>query len=175
VGYAGGEKRNPTYYDLGDHTETVQVDYDPTQTSYEGLLAVYFSRHNGCAADGSRQYMSAVFYHNDTQRKLALDIRDHERAKRGASGAAQILPMQTFYVAEDYHQKYVLRQDASLMKEFKAMYPDPKDFMNSTAAARINGYLVGHGSKELIQKEIDQLGLSPEARQRLFGLWDRRR
>jgi len=160
---------------LGDHTETVQVDYDPVQTSYERLLAVVWATHNACAQNGIRQYMSAVFYHNDAQKKLALETRDHEQAKRGARVTTEILPVRVFYVAEDYHQKYVLRQESSLMKEFKAMYPDPKDFMNSTAAARVNGYLGGHGSKELIRKEMDQLGLSPEARQRLLRVWERGR
>ena len=55
------------------------------------------------------------------------------------------------------------------------MYPDSKDFMNSTAAVRVNGYLAGHGSEEMIRHEIDQLGLSPEARQLLLRLWQRAR
>jgi peptide-methionine (S)-S-oxide reductase len=175
VGYAGGRKQNPTYYNLGDHTETVQVDYDAAQTSYEQLLAVFWATHNPCAQTGSRQYMSAVFYHNDAQKKLALETRDREQARQRARIATKILPVETFYVAEDYHQKYVLREEASLMREFQAMLPDPKDFRNSTAAARVNGYLGGHGSKEMIQKEIDKLGLSPEARQTLLRVWERGR
>jgi hypothetical protein len=55
------------------------------------------------------------------------------------------------------------------------MYPDAKDFMNSTAAARVNGYLAGHGSEEMIRQEIDQFGLSPEARQMLLRLWQQAR
>jgi methionine-S-sulfoxide reductase len=175
VGYAGGRKQSPTYYNLGDHTETVQVDYDPTQCSYEQLLAVFWASPNACAANGSRQYRSAVFYHNDAQKKLALETRDREQARRGARIATEILPVETFYIAEDYHQKYHLRADASLIKEFKAMYPDPKDFIDSTLAARVNSYLGGHGSKEMIRKEIDQLGLSPEARQMLLGSCERGR
>ena len=68
VGYAGGQKKNPSYYNLGDHTETVQVDYDPSQTSYARLLAVFWATPNRCALDGDRQYMSAIFYHNDRRR-----------------------------------------------------------------------------------------------------------
>jgi peptide-methionine (S)-S-oxide reductase len=173
VGYAGGQKKNPTYYSLGDHTETVQVDYDPGQISYAQLLAVFWATPNRCALDGDRQYMSAIFYHNDAQKKLALQTRDREAAKGGV--ASEVLPATAFYVAEDYHQKYLLRQETSLMREFRAMYPDAKDFMNSTAAARVNGYLAGHGSEEMIRKEIDQLGLSPEARQMLLRLWQRAR
>ena len=173
MGYAGGRKQSPTYHNLGDHTETVQVDYDPAQTSYEQLLAVFWATHNACAQEGSRQYMSAVFYHNDAQKKLAQEALNRLQARRGAPITTAILPVNTFYVAEDYHQKFRLRQEASLMREFKAMYPDPKAFMNSTAAARVNGYLGGNGAEEMIQKEIEQLGLSLEARQRLLRLWRR--
>jgi peptide-methionine (S)-S-oxide reductase len=174
VGYTGGTKQNPTYYHLGDHTETVQVDYDPAQTSYERLLAVFWATHNSCAQSEVRQYMSAVFYHNDAQKMVALKTRDREQAKRGVRIATEILPATVFYVAEDYHQKYLLRSETSLMTEFRAMYPDAKDFTNSTAAARVNGYLGGHGSKEMVDKEIDKVGLSPEARQTLLRLHERR-
>ena len=173
VGYAGGRKQGPTYHSLGDHTETVQVDFDPAQTSYEQLLAVFWASHNPCARAGGRQYMSAVFYHNDAQKKLALETRGREAAKRGTRIATEVLPATAFYAAEDYHQKYLLRGEARLLKELQAMYPDPKGLMSSTAAARVNGYLGGHGSEEMIRKDIDQLGLSPEARQRLLRLWER--
>ena len=173
VGYAGGRKQNPTYYNLGDHAESVQVDYDPAQTSYEQLLAVFWATRNHCAQEGSRQYMSAVFYRNDVQKKLALETRDREQARRSAHIATEVLPEMGFYVAENYHQKYLLRHEASLMREFQSMYPDPRDFMNSTAAARVNGYLGGHGSMEMIRKETDQFGLSTEARQRLLRVWER--
>jgi peptide-methionine (S)-S-oxide reductase len=175
VGYAGGRKQNPTYYDLGDHSETVEVVYDPSQTSYERLLTVFWATHNPCAEHGSRQYMSAVFYHNDAQKKLALETQEREGARKGTRIATEVLPATTFYVAEDYHQKYFLRAQASLMREFRAMYPNPKDFMNSTAAARVNGYLGGNGSREMLRTEIDQLGLSPEASQTLSRLWERAR
>jgi len=153
---------------LGDHAETVEVDYDPGQLSYEQLLAFFWAAHNPCAGHGSRQYMSAVFYHNDAQKELTLDCLAREQATRGTRIVTEVLPVTTFYVAEDYHQKYLLRAQASLMKEFRAMYPDPKDFMNSTAATRVNGYLGGNGSKEMIRKEIDQLGLSPEGKSTLL-------
>lgn len=174
MGYAGGRKASPTYNDLGDHTETVQVDFDPALTSYGRLLEVFMTTDNRCGRSGTRQYMSAVFYHDEAQKNLALEALSQAEAG-GRPVAAAVLPVGTFYPAEDYHQKYLLRCDALLAKEFKAMYPDPKAFRDSAAAARVNGYLAGHGSKESLQKEIDQLGLSPEARQRLLRYWERGR
>jgi peptide-methionine (S)-S-oxide reductase len=174
VGYTGGRSPNPTYRDIGDHTESVQIDYDPTQTSYAQLLRVFWATPNSCALSGSRQYMSAVFYHTEAQKKLALESRDRASA-RGTPVSTDVLPAGTFYVAEDYHQKYLLREETSLSREFEAMYPDAKDFINSTAAARVNSYLAGHGSEAMIRSDIDRLGLSLEAKETLLRLWKRAR
>lgn len=65
VGYAGGSKENPTYYSLGDHSETIQIDYDPTQISYGQLLEVFWNSHNPTYEPWSRQYMSIIFYHSE--------------------------------------------------------------------------------------------------------------
>lgn len=167
VGYAGGTKANPTYYALGDHAETIQIDYDPTQISYEELLKVFWESHNPTYQSWSRQYMSAIFYHNEEQQRLAQDTKASQEAKLGAKIYTEIVPYTQFYLAEDYHQKYVLQNQSEFMREFKVMYPELIDFINSTAAARVNGYLAGGGSVERLEEEIEQLGLSPELQQKL--------
>jgi methionine-S-sulfoxide reductase len=173
VGYAGGNKQHPIYYDLGDHTECVQIDFDPRIITYEQLLAIFWASHNPCARNGDRQYMSAVFYHDETQKNLGLKTRDREADRRGARITAEILPVKTFTVAEAYHQKYLLREEPKLLRDFQAAYPDPRDFINSTAAARVNGYLAGHGSKQTLESDFPQLGLSAEASELLRRLWER--
>jgi methionine-S-sulfoxide reductase len=164
VGYTGGSTPDPTYHDLGDHTETLQLDYDPAQVSYEDLLRVYWQTHNGCAFPGDRQYMSAVFYHNEEQKRLAFRTREEASARRPALALTEILPAKKFYLAEDYHQKYTLRHQYALMREFRAMCPDERTFRDSTAAARVNGYLAGYGSRAQLEKEIDRWGLSPDGK-----------
>ena len=73
VGYAGGTTDNPTYYKIGDHSETIQIDYDPSVISYRQLLDVFWNGHNCTLRSPTRQYMSIVFYHNEQQRQLAED------------------------------------------------------------------------------------------------------
>src|SRR5262249_6693622 len=146
----------------------IQIDYDPKVISYEQLLEVFWSSHNPCAESGSRQYMTAVFYHNDAQKKLALKTQADAKAKHKQAIATKVLKLTPFTVAEDYHQKFDLQGHKELMGEFKAMYPDAKDFMNSTAAARINGYLAGYGKLANLKKEIDRFGLSAEGQKKLL-------
>lgn len=168
VGYAGGEKENPTYRSLGDHTETLQVDYDPEVISYDDLLAVFWKNHDPTRAAWSRQYMSAVFYHDEGQKRSATESMARLAEQTGRKIHTEIAPAGTFYRAEDYHQKYLLRQDGTLMRDFSRIYPSQRDFTDSTAAARINGYLGGHRSRIKLEREIDRLGLSPAGKARLL-------
>ena len=168
MGYAGGSKPNPTYTDLGDHSETIQIEYDPTQISYQELLDVFWSSHNPAVRPWSRQYASIIFYHNQEQQQQAEASLDREAASRGLPIYTEIVPFDQFYLAETYHQKYRLQQVADLLNEVRAIYPQDEGFINSTAAARLNGYLGGYGTQTALQAEIEDLGLSPRAQQTLL-------
>ena len=172
MGYTGGTTPDPTYESLGDHTETVQLDYDPDVIGYEELLAVFFSSHDATCGVSRPQYMSAIFYHDAEQEDLARQAKAQEEARLGLVLQTKLLPATTFYLAEDYHQKYGLRGDGLLMREFQAMYPEFADLVASTAAARVNGYLSGQGTREQLLNEIGDLGLSPEAEDRLLSIVD---
>jgi len=167
-------KENPTYHSLGDHTETIQVDYDPTVISYEKLLDVFWDSHDPVSPSWSRQYMVAVFFQNHEQKRLALLSRNRLK-QRQKKIYTKILPLTEFYNAEDYHQKYRLRSDRDLMRDFNAMYPQKEDLMNSTAAARINGYLNGYGSFEDLENELPGFGLSPTAERKLLEVVKKRK
>jgi len=170
VGYTGGTKEDPTYYSLGDHTETVQLDYDPTVTSYEDLLAVFFASHDPTYLPPKRQYVSAVFVHSAEQERLAREAVAREQERLGRAVVTEVMTASTFYLAEDYHQKYGLQGDRVLMADFRRMYPDLWDIVDSTAATRVNAYTYGCGSPEEIEAAVDGLGLSPEGRTRLLQI-----
>lgn len=73
-----------------------------------------------------------------------------------------IRPLTTFYNAEDYHQKYNLQRHRELMKAFNAVYPDFAEFVDSTSAARLNGFVAGQGTRALFEEEKSDYGFSLE-------------
>ena len=170
MGYAGGEKEAPTYRAMGDHTETVQVDYDPNRISYNQLLDIFWASHRPTSRNWSRQYMNVIFYHNDRQQEVALASKNNMEQQMGRKVKTEVLPLRSFTMAEDYHQKYILKGHRVLKDEVARIYPKHIDFVASTAAARLNGYADGHGTREQLQREIDLLGLSENGRRVLEGL-----
>ena len=118
----------------------------------------------------SRQYMSSVYFHSEEQERLAVETSNREAAKREGKIYTEIVPASEFYLAEAYHQKYLLRQRPVLMKEFNAIYPAIEDFVNSTAASRINGYLGGYGTFSALKAELNNLGFPPVTSKKLLEI-----
>lgn len=118
----------------------------------------------------SVQYRSIVFYHNDGQRDSAEKMKVQEEGRIKATIYTEIVPFTRFYLAEGYHQKYYLRGAGDIVAEYLTIYPDLKDFIGSTATARVNGYLGRYGTKAQLEKEIDSLGLSEAGRKRLLSI-----
>lgn len=170
VGYAGGLTPTPTYARIGDHTETVQVDYDPARLTYGQLLEIFWEAHQPTRQPWSRQYWNAVFYHDDAQRRSAMASKAAVEQKIGRAVETEVLPLRAFTLAEDYHQKYVLKRHEALKAEMQRIYPRHDDFVDSTAVARLNGYAGGNGGREQLRREIDRLGLSAEGKKALTAM-----
>ncbi|OIB59392.1 peptide-methionine (S)-S-oxide reductase MsrA [Natrialba sp. SSL1] len=146
VGYAGGTDPNPSYYSLGDHTEVVQLEYDPETLSYEDLLEVFWSNHSWQTPSRKRQYRGVVLAHNDEQYETAQRTKDDLAERTGATVETEIEVLESITLAEDYHQKYELRSTPVAGDELAALYGD--EFVDSTVVARLNGFVAGHGTEE---------------------------
>ena len=103
------------------------------------------------------------------QQRLAEESKARVAAKIGGEVHTAILPATEFTLAEDYHQKYYLRQFPGLWRELSRFYPDLTSLVNSTAAARMNGYVAGCGSVGQLEEELPGLGLSPYAGRQLLS------
>lgn len=174
VGYAGGDSNNPTYYNLSNHSETIQIEYDPVKVTYKDLLDVFWDSHLPVHPSYSNQYASIIFYHNEEQRKLAVESKGQEEARLGQEIYTMIIPYTEFYLAEDYHQKYYLKNEPGLINALRMIYHDESDITNSTAAARFNGYVAGNGSLESLQQNLISFGLSETGKELLLQIGENR-
>ena len=127
AGYAGGTKPDPSYEEVSSgttgHLEAVQVTYDPERVSYSQLLAVFWRQIDptdpeGQFADKGSQYRTAIFYHDDEQKRLAerskQDLNDSGKFKKPV--ATEVRPYTNFYPAEEYHQNYAEKKPREYQK-----------------------------------------------------------
>jgi peptide-methionine (S)-S-oxide reductase len=116
-GYSGGKVKNPTYKEvctgLTGHAEVIQITFNPKIVSFETLLEIFWNTHdpttlNKQGADEGTQYRSAVFYHNEEQKKIAEAYKKQLEASKVYSNpiVTEISPLINYYKAEDYHQNY---------------------------------------------------------------------
>lgn len=111
VGYAGGTEPDPSYYALGDHTEVVQVEYDPDAIGYDELLEVFFATHdptqlNRQGPDVGTQYRSIVLSHDEDQRRQAEAYIEALDEEYDDDVVTELEPLEQFWPAEEYHQDY---------------------------------------------------------------------
>jgi peptide-methionine (S)-S-oxide reductase len=116
VGYAGGQTERPSYKevcsDRTGHAEVVEVTYDPERVPYEQLLAVFWAEHdptqlNRQGPDVGSQYRSAIFVHDEEQRRAAETSRERAQGRLSRPVVTQIEDAPPFWEAEDYHQQYL--------------------------------------------------------------------
>ena len=118
-GYMGGSKESPTYQDVlsgtTGHLEAVEISYDPNQVSYKELAKFFFEIHdptqvNGQGPDIGAQYLSAVFYSNEDEREITCELIEILKSK-SYDVATRLLPAETFWTAEEYHQDYYVKKN----------------------------------------------------------------
>ena len=119
-GYSNGHISNPTYREVcggnTGHAEVVRITYDPSVISFHDLLNVFFAIHdptslNRQGADTGTQYRSAIFYHNDEQKKIAEELIQSHHAQKiwDRPIVTEVTTLDMFFMAEDYHQEYFAR------------------------------------------------------------------
>ena len=116
-GYMGGKKEEPTYEEVCSgrtgHAEVIQIDFDSSKVDYEQLLDLFWVSHdpttlNRQGADVGSQYRSAIYYHSDSQKEMAVKSIDNANNIKLYSNpiVTEVSVLDTFYIAENYHQDY---------------------------------------------------------------------
>ncbi|KAJ7944180.1 Peptide methionine sulfoxide reductase family protein [Quillaja saponaria] len=158
VGYAGGSKTNPEYRNLGDHAESIQVEYDPRLISYRDLLEVFWSSHDsrqvfGQGPDVGNQYRSIIFTNRTEESRLAAVSKEKQQNRsRRSIVTTQIQQLGMFYPAEAAHQKFELKRNVFLLQLIGNL-PE-EELERSSLATKLNGY-VAELCPARIQNQID--------------------
>jgi len=118
VGYVGGQTENPTYKEVcggrTGHAEAVEVTFDPSEVSYDELVDSFWRLHdptqvNRQGWDMGTQYRSAIFFHSPEQERTAQESMERAQERFRKPIATQIVPAETFWRAEEYHQQYLVK------------------------------------------------------------------
>jgi peptide-methionine (S)-S-oxide reductase len=134
------------------------------------MLELFWTMHHPVRPAWSVQYKSAVFFANAEQERLAHEVKARIERTTGQQLYTDILPLKKFYLAEDYHQKYYLKQHRALAQAFYGLYPDEAAFTDSTAVARANGFVGGSGEQSVLEAEIAEYGLSEKGQAALLDI-----
>ena len=119
VGYSGGHTKNPSYETVcsgtTEHVEVLELNFDETEISYEKLLYHFWKCHdpttlNRQGPDVGRQYRSAIFYYSDIQKDIAEKSKIKHQPKFNNNIVTEITKADTFYLAEDYHQRFIQKR-----------------------------------------------------------------
>lgn len=172
VGFAGGTKDNPTYRQLGDHTETVEMDFDSGIVSLETILNLFWSYHNPVNINDykGQQYRSLVLFRDPIQHSIIREVmRTSEEQGKGILDT-EVAPYTGFYLAEDRHQKYYLKRYPDAIKKLRTFFPTDEELTNATLAARLNGLAKGYTNLEKIINEIRTWQISREEQEEIIHL-----
>jgi peptide-methionine (S)-S-oxide reductase len=152
-GYSGGRISNPTYREVTSgrtgHAEVIQVVYNPAVIPFARLLEIFFMTHdpttlNRQGADVGTQYRSAIFYHNEDQKRIAGEVRAILEKEKiwNDPVVTEITPFEAFYKAEDYHQEYYRNNSnqgycrmviAPKLEKFEKLF---RDYIRETGAQK---------------------------------------
>lgn len=154
---------------MGDHTETVQIEFDPKIISFKTILELFWNQHNPKANSKSPQYQNVIFHNSEEQLALINETKPTELL------ATLIKPEGPFFLAEGYHQKYNLRRVKALERVFSNL--SLNDLINSAAATRMNGFVsrgsMSYDKKDDILAELPSFGLDDKSVKKLKAFIDR--
>ncbi|ACA44569.1 peptide-methionine (S)-S-oxide reductase [Clostridium botulinum] len=170
VGYTGGNTLFPTYNSIGDHLETLEVYYDSSKIAFENLLTIFEKNHNYIVRPNLLQYYSAIFYNNENEKELCLDWKKNKKEELKTEVLTRISPIEKFYYAEFYHQKYYVQLEPVIMSNLRSKFSTGNDLISSPLCHKLNAYLAGYGSLKELNKELEDFNLSEDAKNRLLSI-----
>ncbi len=128
-------------------------------------MAIFWQNHDAVKDRHfkERQYLSLLLYHNEKQQAIAQQVKAEQEHETGKKIQTEFQPYTAFYRAEERHQKYFLNRFPKAVETILPLFPDYTTFVDSTIAARLNGFVREFGTLADIKAEISQWGLDPNS------------
>lgn len=160
VGYLGGSTLNPNYENIGDHSESIEIVFDSSRVSYSNLVKAFFRCHQPNKTRLLRQYASIIFPTTSEQNIVAFEEKNRFELGQKFKCTTEIIEKdsRTFYQAENYHQKYLLRNYpslTSLLENKLGISLDSEEFLTGELSTKLNGYFSGESQD--IQTDITDI------------------
>ncbi|GFN31491.1 peptide-methionine (S)-S-oxide reductase MsrA [Paenibacillus xylaniclasticus] len=170
TGYAGGTTEQPTYHEIGDHSETVEVKFDPKLVTLQQLLELFWKHHKPVNINGykGRQYWSLALYRDQEQREAIEWVKRRLEEESGGPLDTEVSPCPEFYPAESRHQKYYLKRFPDAVAKLGELYGTEENWVDTTLAARLNGLAKGYTSMERITDEMRRWPIHNDDRERIL-------
>lgn len=162
VGYAGGELAEPSYHEIGDHMEAVEVTFDPERVSYDELLDVFWGMFPANIPPGPSRVRTAVLTSGETQREAAAASKRRLRRALKDRIYTDVRAGAEFWPAERMHQKFHLQRVYPDLVEELAR-GDVDAFLASTAASRLNAWVSGFADDAALEEAARELGWEVDA------------
>ncbi|MCK8058533.1 MULTISPECIES: peptide-methionine (S)-S-oxide reductase [unclassified Fusibacter] len=173
VGYTGGTGTTPSYENLGNHIEVIEIDYDPAFLTYEDLVTLYFTYYDATVRAYSQRVKSVIFYRDDEEQSIANNLKKEFSQSQGKPIFTEIDPLDVFYLAEDRHQLSYLKKETSLYDEVSQIFTTPDKQILSILASKLNGYIAGYGKSKDLTVLLQNSGLSDASQNRMRAIVDR--
>ena len=148
AGYAGGTLQNPTYMALGDHTEVIEIRFNPDKISFAQLVELFFTWHHP-RPNMPTQYRSVILAGNQEQFEEASRLVDLQQRQTGAAAGVSVEMLDVFYEAEGYHQKYYLQSRRAAVERLDAFFGSRQQWFGEPVAALLNAV----GAREITAQE----------------------
>ncbi len=140
---------------MGDHSECLQIDFDPTQVTFEVIVRQFWNSHNSNRGNyKGRQYLSIFLYHDIYQKEALEKMKQEIQDTNSASIGTEIAPFDQFTLAEERHQKYYLKRYSSATQKLREHFLTEEAFTNATLVARLNSFVKGYGTLTSLKQEI---------------------
>lgn len=156
---------------MADHTECLEIDFDPQEIGFEEIVKRFWSSHNSNRGNyKGRQYLSILLFHDAEQKEMIERVKESLERSMADKIDTEIASYRGFTLAEERHQKYYLKRYPKAMEKLMCYYETHKQIVDATLVARLNSFVKGYGTLVALKEEVAGWNIPEEMKEELVAL-----